>query len=237
MTPEELKTKIAEAQEQEWFKDTYAQFDFCNITPSQSFKGLTTIYEFVNQQVDGWNKYDNLPNELDLSKTYFINIKTSIINFVNNNYQQNRNNLDFNWQNHVLHYVRFNNQSNKLFPYDIPQVEFLLKIYRDTPDYFLGAYNSFLDITNRKNLYGAILAYEFTLKDKTEITNRIKTEQKSISKLKNDFQKYLSESEQQLITHLNNSNINYTEYVKKIDILKAEKETLFTNWYDLQQKM
>jgi len=80
-------------------------------------------------------------------------------------------------------------------------------------------------------LYGAILAYEFTLKDHTEITERRNAEKSSMSRLRADFQKYLSDSEIQLSEHLHNANTNYTEYTQKIDNLKNEKENLFTSWF------
>jgi len=85
-------------------------------------------------------------------------------------------------------------------------------------------------------LSGAILAYEFIQKDHTNITERRNAEKGSITKIRNDFQKYLSESEQQLVTHLHKANENYADHAKKIDELKTEKENLFTTWFDPAQK-
>lgn len=121
-------------------------------------------------------------------------------------------------------------------PYNSPQVEFLLSVYSETPNYFAGAYN-FLTTKNygintKELFFGAILAYEYNLKGKTEVTNRRKPEQKSIAKLKIDFQEYLSKSETQLIDHLNEANKTYEQYATQIDIIKTEKENLFTDWFE-----
>ncbi|MDR1585213.1 MAG: hypothetical protein LBS07_03430 [Prevotellaceae bacterium] len=70
MTTTELKKKIAEATEQEWFKTTSANFNF-TIGKQQSFTGVSAIFEFVNQQVEGWNKLENLPPKLRQNITYF----------------------------------------------------------------------------------------------------------------------------------------------------------------------
>jgi hypothetical protein len=101
MTNAELKKKIAEAPEQEWFKTVSATFHF-PLMKQLSFTGLSAIYEYINQQIDGWDKYGNLPDELSQSKTYFVNIKNVIIQFVNTYYQNNIDNLRDYWQNQVL---------------------------------------------------------------------------------------------------------------------------------------
>jgi hypothetical protein len=53
-----------------------------------------------------------------------------------------------------------------------------------------------------------------------------------MSALRNDFQKYLNESEKQLLDHLSNANNQFTDYVKKIDDLKNEKSDIFELWYN-----
>jgi hypothetical protein len=229
MTNAELKKKISEVPEQEWFKTVSWNFVGVSIT------GLSAIYEYVNQQIDGWERYEKLPNEFVAIKAYFTNIRNSITSFVANiSYYQR--NLQQYWQNKVLN-QQANRENVRIVAYNSPEVIFLLKIYQDTPNYFQGAYN-FLFQTNQYQInnpnffYGAILAYEFILKDHTDIVERRNAEKSSISKLRTDFQKYLSESEQQLATHLNNANTNYTDYAKKIDDLKSEKETLFTDWFE-----
>jgi hypothetical protein len=252
MTTTEVKSKIAEATEQEWFKTIVANFNFA-VGEQMSFRGVSAIYEFVNQQVEGWNKITNLPTELQQNITYFTTIRDVIANFTSSYFQQNVNNLNSFWQNQVANPINnlkpkqanvYNSQQQKIvnqpiLPYNIPQVDFLLKVYQETPKYFQGAFHFLLrtnqnyqtNIAQPDFFYGAILAYEFLLKDHTEITERRNTEKSSISKIRNDFQKYLSESESQIVEHIKKTNDSYTEYTHKIDELKDEKERLFSEWF------
>ena len=257
MTTTDAKTKIAEATEQEWFKTIVANFNFA-VDEQISITGVSAIYEFINQQVEGWNKITNLPAELQQNITYFTTIRDAIANFINSYFQQNVNNLNSFWQNQIVNPINNLQPQNPnvrqvnvnmrrqpivnqpILPYNISQVDFLIMVYQETPKYFQGAFHFLLRInqTNQTNIaqpdffYGAILAYEFLLKDHTKITERRNAEKSSISKIRNDFQKYLSESEQQLVTHLNDANNLYAEYVTNIDGIKTEKEKLFSDWFE-----
>lgn len=234
MTNKELNQKITKAADIEWHKSVEETFNFSHIGIVQKFTGVNAIYEFVNQQIRGWEKFEEpFPNELIESKNYFEQIKTYIIQFVNNYSESQTNNLQHYWTDTKN---QINAIQRKPIPYNTPQAEFLVKLYKETPNYFLGAFNFIVGIdysvNTRELLYGAILAYEFTLKDKSEVVDRKKAEQRSISKLKTDFQEYLSKSESELTEHLKNSNDKYDEYVTQIDDLKTEKETKFEEWFE-----
>ena len=234
MTNKELYQKITKAADFEWHKSVEETFNFSHIGIVQKFKGVSAIYEYVNQQIRGWEKFEEpFPDGLIESKNYFERIKTSIIQFVNNYSESQTNNLQHYWTDtrNLINAIQ-----RKPIPYNTPQAEFLIKLYKETPNYFLGAFNFIVGIdysvNSRELLYGAILAYEFTLKDKNEVVDRKKAEQRSISKLKTDFQEYLSKSESELTEHLKNSNDKYDEYVTQIDDLKIEKETKFEEWFE-----
>jgi ABC-type multidrug transport system fused ATPase/permease subunit len=234
MTNKELNQKITKSADIEWHKSVEETFNFSHISIIQSFKGVSAIYEYVNQQIQGWEKFDEaLPDEFIESKKYFERIKSHIILFINNYSESQTNNLQNYWttiRNEI------NAVQKKPIPYNTSQTEFLIKVYKETPNYFLGAYNFIVganyNLNSRELLYGAILAYEFTLQDKNELVNRKKAEQRSISKLKTDFQEYLSKSEGELVEHLKNTNDKYDEYATQIDDLKTEKETKFEEWFE-----
>lgn len=235
MTNSELKQKITESSEIDWFKNVKTTINFNYVNFSSTFLGVSAVYEYINQQIAGWEKIEGkLPNEIAQSKVYFNNIKSQIIQFVNSYNKQSSNNLNSYWSNVVSYIERIH---EKPLPYNLPQTEFLIKVYRELPNNFQGAYNYLLNTNNinlnsRDNLFGAILAYEYTFKDKTEISERRKSEQSSISKIRNDFQKYLTDSETQLIGHLNESNKKFNEYVTQIDDLKQNKNQLFDEWFE-----
>ena len=234
MTNKELNQKIAKAADVEWHKSVEETFNFSYVGIVQTIIGVSAIYEYVNQQIRGWEKFEEpFPDEFIVSKNYFESIKNQIIQFVNSYSEAQTSNLQHYWSDTKN---QINAIHRKPIPYNTPQAEFLVKLYKETPTYFLGAYNFIVgtdyNVNTRELLYGAILAYEFTLKDKTEIVDRKKAEQKSISKLKSDFQDYLSKSESELIEHLKNTNEKYDEYVTHIDELKTEKETKFEEWFE-----
>jgi hypothetical protein len=234
MTNKELNQKITKAADIEWHKSVEETFNFSHIGIVQNFKGVGAIYEYVNQQIRGWEKFEEpFPDEFIESKNYFERIKAHIIQFVNNYSESQTDNLQHYWTDTKN---QINAIQRKPIPYNTPHAEFLIKLYKETPNYFLGAFNFIVginyNVNTRELLYGAILAYEFTLKDKSEVVDRKKAEQRSISKLKTDFQEYLSKSEGQLTEHLKNSNDKYDEYVTQIDDLKTEKETKFEEWFE-----
>lgn len=230
MTNSEIKKKITESSHVDWYNNLVVNLSF-KCKGSKSFKGLSAIYEYVNQQCSGWSKVsENLHPELQKSKVYFETAKTKIINFVNSNLS---NNLDYYWNNDTGRHL---NTSNQFLQYDIPEVDFLITIHSSKPSYFNGAFsllvNESSDLRNKDNLYGAILAYEFSLKDHTELSNRRNAEKQSISRIRNDFQNYLNESEQTLLEHLKKINDKYEESVQTIAQLKDEKNTSFNEWFE-----
>lgn len=234
MTNSELKKKIVQAKDVNWHTSVEETFNFSYVDYVQTFTGVSAIYEFVNQQIKGWEKFEQtLPSEFLSCKTYFKNIRAQIISFVENYSPIEDGNLQHYWST-----VR--NQINAIhtypLPYNSPQTEFLIKIYNESPNYFPGAYNFIIGINyaihTRELFFGAVLAYEFNLKEKTTLIERKKLEQKSISRLKNDFQEYLSTSEAQLVAHLDEANQKSSAYAIQIDELKDEKENEFSDWFE-----
>lgn len=234
MTNSELKRKISESINPEWFRSITENINFHYINYRKEIIGVTAIFEFVNQQIKGWEKFEILPNELNQSLNYFKEIKNGIITFVNA-CSQNESNRNHYWQQYVS--SRINNINQKPLLYNFAEVEYLIKVFKDFPNYFSATFNTLINnqiqnSSNKDSLYGAILAYEFLSKDFTSILERRNSEKRSILSLRNDFETYINESEKTLSEHLENSNNEFSEYVKSIDTLTTKKETEFNEWYD-----
>lgn len=236
MTSTELKKRIADSENKDWFKQKTQSFNFPYINFTTEIKGITAVYEFVIQQINGWENIEsNLAEELQNSKKYFIGIKDSISQLVENYSNQSENFLESQWNNIIN---QINNVRGFPLTYNCPESEFLITVHKNVPSSFSGAFcfitgqiNS--NITNNKDYYiGTQLAYEFTMKDHTEISLRRSAEKSSISNIRNDFNKYLSKSESEVIDHLSNTNLKYIEYTDAIDTLKNDKELLFTEWFE-----
>lgn len=232
MTTNEIRKKIAESEQSEWLNSIETTINYPHINFSLTLKGVSSIHKFLEQQINGWEKYEsNIPSELKTSKQHFINLKNVVDQFLNANYNQPESTIISNWRS--IHNQLISNRN--YFTYDSPQTDFLIKLQNDFPDSYIGGYNYIIGshrLNNRNDFIGELMAYEFEQKDHTELINRRNKEKASISKIRNDFKNQLSESETQLTEHLTNANRDYSDYVTKIDELKTEKETLFDSWFD-----
>lgn len=238
MTTKEFKIKVSEATDLEWHKSVEVTFNFPYLNFVKPIKGITAIFEFVVNQAAEWDKFQgNLPKQLANSKNYFINIQGQLESFIINYYSERRTYLD-NHFNNVRNHIA--NTNNYPFVYASPEAEFLLKIHTDYPAAFLGAYNFIIGNANYNSLdknsfIGAIMAYEFSMKDYTEIVARRNAERQSLSKLRSEFHNYLTTSENQLVEHLQGATQNYVDYLKQIDVLKTDKETFYNEWFNNTQ--
>jgi Family of unknown function (DUF6161) len=238
MRTTEIRKIIADSEHSEWYNSVNIQIRYPHLGFDQTLTGLSSVHKFLEQQVDGWQKFgEDIPNEFKDSKKHFSSFKTRIENYLNtyNNPNYNESQLNNYW-NSEKNQIQNN---NTLFVYDSPQTEFLIKIHREIPKYYPGAYNFVMgnyNFSNKDSMIGHILAYEFELKDYTELTKRRNKEKATIGKLRNDFRNQLSESETQLSEHLKSANNEFENYTQKIDQLKTEKETDFEDWFRKSKK-
>jgi hypothetical protein len=189
----------------------------------------------VNQQIKGWdNLTENLPNELLASKKHFESIENQLISFIDSyGSQENESNLESYFRN-AKSQIQNNTATN--FTFDCPETEFLIEVYKDHSESFIGAYtyltgNLNQNINVKDNFNGYLLAYEFTLKDSTTITERRNKEKSSLSRLRTNFENSLPKLESELVEHLKNSTEKYEEYLKTIDAFKEDKEKTYSDWF------
>lgn len=231
MTTTEIRKKIAGSSEKDWFNSIEITIHYPNIEFKESFIGISSFHKFLSKQVKGWNEYSSIPKVLDSSKEYFTNLKSRIENFVNSYYNYDEAKLNYYWkiEESVL-------QKNNYFTFDSVYTKFLIDLWERLPNAVNGAFiyltKANIRFNSRNDFIGSLLAYEFHLKDKTEITERRRKERVSISRLKTEFNNQLSEAETDLVNHIKSTNEKYEEYVKKIDSLKNEKEQLFDDWFE-----
>jgi len=231
MTTTEIRKIISEAKDPKWFNSIEVIISYSKVGFSQSIKGFSSIHRFLTQQIKGWDKYQDIPTELNSSKQHFTDLRNQIENFINSFRNQDEPHLNSYWRN-VQNQLQ--NDGN-YFTYDSPHTEFLVDLKKKFPNYVSGAYHYLIEsfsFNNHNSFTGAILAYEFELKDHTNITQRRSIEKASITKIRNDFRELLNESETQLTEHLTNANTEYQEYINQIDGFKSEKEAMFNNWFD-----
>lgn len=242
MTTNELRKVISENSCFDWLKSIKTTLSYSHINFSQEFTGITAMYEFVCKQIDGWKKLDiALPEEFELSLSHFKSLQENLLSLI---VQNNISSLQYKWQNEIQQKFNsqtiINKQDKKIFIYNCPETDFLLSIHNSLPKSFLGAYdyiskNQIADYRSIEYLSGMILAYEFQIKDYSSILERRNSEKSSISKIRNDFAKYLSESETFLTDYLSTIDSKFKNQSSALDKTKAEKESLFDEWFSKTQ--
>jgi len=228
MTLSELKKKVAESTNKEWFQNRQLDIDYPHIQYRISLTGIVSIFDFVSKQVQGFDKYESLPKELQTIRTRFNNIKNKITDLVTNDTKN-----DYEWNNHIN---QLTGNSSIIFPSDAPETEFLLKLSKDFSEYYRGAYE-FLSGTTpsptaKNNLMGYLMAYEFVMKDKSTIVERKESEKKSISRIRTEFQQQLSEAENQLTEYLATAKQEVISYSSQLDNFQTEKQLSYTEWFN-----
>lgn len=237
MTLTEFKKKIDESSDPVWLNGLSVNLNYAHINYKQQLNGITAIMEFVSQQIDGWNKLgDHLPRELDNCKNQFESIQTRILQLIAQSQNFNTRNSYWSQISSML-----NPTNIAMFIYNCPETDFLIKTYKQLSHLYPGAYSFILgsfntSLNNKNNFTGAILASDFLIKDYSEVTSRVESEKKSITQIREDFQKYLSESESEVSAFKDNLKNKSVEYSNTFDgALKNQKST-FDDWFETAKK-
>jgi hypothetical protein len=240
MNISDLRKIIAESLNSDWFNTQKIVIDFSHVEYQREFIGISTFMEFVNNQIIGWNQLgENIPQELKGSKDYFIRVEQTVNHFISNNHNQPVQHYQSPW-NEVIKLIQ-SYQNTRIFPFESPYTDFLIRIFRELPKHYRAAFdfisaNGGLNTNDKDSLIGYLLSYEFVSKDKSELTSRRNLEKKSIATLRNEFQKFFNEAENQLGEHLRQNNEKFKLASTSIDQLRASKEEAFNQWFNKTNK-
>lgn len=235
MTTKEFRIRITESKLPSWFNEVSVNINYNHIDLEIELKGLSSIHDFFLKQVEGWQKQETLPSELQQVLNHFSQQVQNIELFLENCISIEDENSILNQWNNIRNQICSN--SNYL-TFDAPKSVFLIAIHSKHPEYFQGAYLYFIGqfrSNNKQDFIGSLLAYEFDSKENSELANRINSEKKSIKQLRSDFQNQINQTETQLMEHLTKSSNDYKDYVSLIDKLKEEKEILVNAWFENSQ--
>jgi len=228
MTIKEVKKKVAESVNKDWLQDYSIQLNYPLINFSASLKGVISIFEFVTQQIEGYEKYQNLPPELTTTRQKFINVRNNIVHLINTEDVAANS-----WNNNL---AIITDGDMPFFVYNSPEAEFLINVYEKYPNNYQGAYDYIKGVTNNPNdkgyFDGYLLAYEFASKDFSKLAERKDAEKRSIASTRSDFQTQLNNSELELTEYLAQANQKFIDYSAAIDKFKNTKEELYNNWFD-----
>lgn len=231
MKIQEFNQIIAESANKSFFDNLSLTIDYPHLGFKKTLIGLSSIYEFVSRQGEGFASLGELPPELVSVKKDFENCQKRLIELLNS---QNINQRE--WDNAYGH-LKVNKPAK--FLYNSPETIFLIELYKSNRESYPGAveyFNGNISNINHKNYFiGYISAYEFQSKSSSEIYNRKSSEKKSIEKIRSDFQQLHEQSVQSTEDYISSTFEKLNSYSNSIDELKSDKEKLFTSWFDTQK--
>jgi hypothetical protein len=239
MEPKELDRNISQSENKEWFiEKAEISFPLRSSTGNLTKKGLVSIYRYVLDQVNGFDKIGEvLPNELKSSRTYFESFRDEIVSFFNSSHGRNSNQLDSFWQQAIGQVSqKLQREGNKLMDFDSPEVEFLVSLKTENASYVSGALHflcteTLQSLDRPENLIGAKKAFNYKFENKSGTESKKNSEKISLGILRSSFQKILDEVQNNHLNNLEEENTKTLAFSKAIDTLKEEKESLFDQWY------
>ncbi|MBK7763476.1 MAG: hypothetical protein IPI46_08895 [Bacteroidetes bacterium] len=234
MTTDEVISKIKDATDINWFNTKTNRIDFTHQQYKPEIISVTTLHKFLVEQVDGWDSLDqNFSNNLNNSRNLFNSAKEQVEYFINNFQNLEGENLTNHWNSHVQPNL---NQLYNCFTFDSPETQFLYKISTEFSPCFQGALQYIIgntnSITNKDYFIGAVMAYEFSLNEKSTITQRSLKETEALNAIKSKFQKNVDKSSAQLASYLQHIDDKYKTYTNAVDEYKAQKQTEINIWFD-----
>lgn len=243
MLPKDFRKFITDSPIKDKLNSLELVLNYPIIDSKKVLKGLPAIYNFIYKQVVEFNAIENLPEYLNHSKFHFEAIKSNIIGLLDYITNDNQSQFDNKWSNFANATTRekINNKRYFVFLYDCPETDFLIKINSKNTNYTQGAIdyltNSSININNNRDyLTGIILAYEFKNQTDSEIHHRRNSEKKSLGQIRDRYNDYIVEAEQQLNGYISDAKDNLSEHFDNIDKLKQEKNESYDNWFKVTEK-
>lgn len=237
MNLKDFREEITKSNNSEFLNSVTVSISYPHLKYSAKLTGLGNVYQFVLNQVKGWNKFESLSPILNSSKLFFESIKQEILNtipYFDETHQNSFSNLWSQTQNKLNQSITNRNES--LFLYDAPETLFLIDLFKNNPNYITGAEDylsqkNINTIQDKDYLSGVIYAYEFKNQDYTDILQRRNHEKKSLSQIRTSFQEHLGEAESHLNDYLKRTQTNLTEHYETLDTLKIDKNKIFDDWF------
>ncbi|MFD2556038.1 DUF6161 domain-containing protein [Sphingobacterium tabacisoli] len=202
-------------------------------------KGLYNIYKYFYNQFVGWeNLKAKSPNILiNISHSYFRNTLVSLQQFIQQEIQkenQKESSIRMLFDRNILANIK-NLRNTTPFPFDAPEVDFLIALNSKNPNLVDPAYYYFIgnnqSINSVHTLEGVIMAYEFRNQDTSYIFNRRVKEKTSFDRLRSRFEELSSNYENELTNHISKLKQDFETHTDQLVEFKTTKEKSVTDWF------
>lgn len=200
-------------------------------------KGIQSIYKFIYDQVIGWNHIEGISEYLAHSKIHFESLKSRLIGISDYFKESSQNQFDANWAQ-FIQIISNPKTQNRYFSFlnDSPETDFLIKTNTKNPNYSQGAIdyitNSPINFNSGTEYFtGVLFAYEFKNQTESELLHRRNNEKISLGQIREKYNNYIVEAEQQLNGYLVDAKENLTDHFETVNKLKEEKNKTFEDWF------
>jgi hypothetical protein len=203
--------------------------------------GIQSIYKFIYDQVISWNHYEILPEYLRNSKIHFESLKSNLISLTTFFSEDNKNQFDNKWNQYIqlISNVKTSNGSF-VFLCDLPETDFLIKTNNKSPNYLQGIIDYFvkgnINMNNGSDyITGVLYAYEFKNQTESEILHRRNNEKISLNQIREKYNNYIVEAEQQLNGYILDAKENLINHFDTVEKLKEESNKQFKDWFNQEK--
>lgn len=199
--------------------------------------GIQSIYKFIYDQVIGWNHIEKIPEYLSYSKRHFETLKSRLIGLSDYFKENNQSEFDYQW-NQLVGDITSQKVQNSYFVFliDSPEADFLFKVNNKNQSCTQGSIdyitNGNINFNNGKEyIDGFLFAYEFKNQTESEILHRRKNEKISLGQIREKYNDFIVEAEQQLNGYISDAKENLITHFETVDKLKEEKNNNYESWF------
>lgn len=237
MTHKEFLSKISNHNNPKWFKEIVAVFIFDHLNITQEIKSLSSIRQYVERQVKGWESIEkslNLPQEFKTSQKLFERLLTNIDSFIESSVNWDEKTLNAQWRQGAKSQIELLNSQKAFLPND-KTTSFLLDQSKLGKDQFDGAYTFLIDKQKNPNINtpskfeGMLRAYEFE-NNGSSLSKKSRYEKGSLTTLKQEFEKHFNSVSVEVEEFLRENSSKSGELSKSFNQLLEDKRTEFDLW-------
>ena len=236
MNLSEIRKVISESPSKDFFNSLEIQVSFPRTGILRKFKGISALFEYLENQTKGFEKLDvELPEEFIAADKLFENLKKRIEKYLESyNTSNDPTTLVSGWNQQVGRYL---SNDQQVFEYDSPNSIFLLDLFQNRRNNYRGAHAYLTSsissggINDRDYFNGLILAYEHFQKNETEIKKRRDNEKSSLSKFRSHIDEYISKAEKDFIDFSASLKGKTDSTIDEVTSYKTEKSKEYEKWF------
>jgi hypothetical protein len=232
MELKEIRKIVTESENKEWLSTFNMNLKNPNIGLEILLEGVINISEFIKRQCDGYEKYENLPAEIENIRTKYNIINTKIEDLLVRGSVS-----DSEWRNI---FSDFTNQPVSFNQYDSPETIFLIELHKSKPQLYQGAYEFIINRTVRninssEYFTGYMFASLFINREYNLSKKALGNENRSFQELRYNIENFIQESGKHTNEYFSEIHGKSNSFAIQIDELKNSKEILIQEWHESEK--